>query len=148
MVTPSTSLGSMSLVNCSRWKPQATARANAWASVVLPTPGTSSISRCPRASKQTIESRTTSGFPRMVELSDTSNSFSLESVTGAATIIAIVPCRPGEPRDTEQKIASETVVLRAGRWQQAVRAHPLGGFFLFGPVHAFGGYRKTAVIHA
>jgi hypothetical protein len=63
----------------------------ACASVVLPTPGTSSISKCPRASKHTMESRTTSGFPRMVELSDTSNSLSLESVTGAATIIAIVP---------------------------------------------------------
>ena len=62
MVTPSTSLGSMSLVNCRRWKRQATDRASACASVVLPTPGTSSISRWPRASRQTSDSRTTSGF--------------------------------------------------------------------------------------
>ena len=67
MVTPSTSLGSMSLVNCRRWKRQATARASAWASVVLPTPGTSSISRWPRASRQTSESRTTSGLPRIAD---------------------------------------------------------------------------------
>src|SRR2546422_2896422 len=57
MVTPSTSLGSMSLVNCRRWKVQATDRASAWASVVFPTPGTSSMSRCPRANRHTREDR-------------------------------------------------------------------------------------------
>ena len=45
-----------------RWKLHATERASACASVVLPTPGTSSISRWPRASRHTSDSRTTSGF--------------------------------------------------------------------------------------
>ena len=42
---PSTSLGSMSLVNCTRRNSQSMVRASACASVVLPTPGTPSISR-------------------------------------------------------------------------------------------------------
>src|ERR1700691_3805264 len=83
MVTPSTSLGSMSLVNCRRWKPQATARASDCASVVLPTPGTSSINRWPRASRQTSESRTTSGFPRIADCTARSSSPNLESNCGA-----------------------------------------------------------------
>src|SRR5580700_8092438 len=83
MVTPSTSLGSMSLVNCKRWKPQATARAKDCASVVLPTPGTSSISRWPRANRQTSESRTTSGFPRIADCTALSSSPNLASNCGA-----------------------------------------------------------------
>src|SRR5213595_1301642 len=43
--TPRISDGSMSEVNWMRWKPAPMDRASAAASVVLPTPGTSSISR-------------------------------------------------------------------------------------------------------
>src|SRR5580698_5455695 len=75
-----------------RWKEQRNERASACAKVVLPTPGTSSISRWPRASRQTIDRRTTSGLPRIEVLSDTSNSFSLDSASGAATITVIVLC--------------------------------------------------------
>ena len=43
--TPRMSEGSMSDVNWMRWKPAPIERASAAASVVLPTPGTSSIRR-------------------------------------------------------------------------------------------------------
>ena len=46
--TPSTSEGSMSEVNWMRWNEAPMDRASPEASVVLPTPGTSSIRRCPR----------------------------------------------------------------------------------------------------
>src|SRR5215472_8853739 len=86
MVTPRTSLGSMSLVNWSRWKLQDTARASACARVVLPTPGTSSMSRWPRASRHTSDSLTASGLPRRTEPSARSSSASLgvENPAGAS----------------------------------------------------------------
>ena len=62
----------MSLVNCRRWKVQSRARAMAWASVVLPTPGTPSISRWPRASTETSASRSTSSLPRIIVRRDCS----------------------------------------------------------------------------
>src|SRR5580698_6013941 len=81
----------MSLVNWRRWKRHDTERANAWASVVLPTPGTSSISRWPRASRQTRDSLTTSGLPRIADPRTTSSPASLarscgENPAGGATI--------------------------------------------------------------
>src|SRR6266446_6024938 len=82
MVTPRTSLGSMSEVNWSRWKLESTLRASACASVVLPTPGTSSISRCPRASRQASERRRTSDLPRIASPRTSSISDSLESGPG------------------------------------------------------------------
>ena len=53
----------MSEVNWMRWNEAPMDRARPEASVVLPTPGTSSISRCPRATRPMTASRTTSGFP-------------------------------------------------------------------------------------
>src|SRR5712691_3152754 len=82
MVTPRTSLGSMSEVNWRLWKLESTLRASACASVVLPTPGTSSISRCPRASRQASDRRSTSDLPRIASPSTSSISDSLESGTG------------------------------------------------------------------
>ena len=55
--------GSRSDVNWMRWKLTPRDLARACASVVLPTPGTSSIRRCPRASSPITASRTTSGLP-------------------------------------------------------------------------------------
>src|SRR5271163_1037541 len=46
-----------------RWNEQRKERARACASVVLPTPGTSSISRCPRASSVVRASWMTSSLP-------------------------------------------------------------------------------------
>ena len=61
--TPVTSLGSRSGVNCTRRTVQSIERASALASIVLPTPGTSSMSRWPSASSTTSARRTTSGLP-------------------------------------------------------------------------------------
>src|SRR6185312_9304651 len=56
------------------------ARASACASVVLPTPGTPSISRCPRASTDTIARRTTSSLPRITLRSAASRRTAREAV--------------------------------------------------------------------
>src|SRR4051794_22300369 len=58
-----------SAVNCPRENCRPKARARACARVVLPTPGTSSISRCPPASRQATQSRTCAGFPTITVLS-------------------------------------------------------------------------------
>ena len=52
-------------MNWMRRKVPPTARASARASVVLPTPGTSSMSRWPRAASAATARRTTSGLPWM-----------------------------------------------------------------------------------
>ncbi len=59
------SVGSRSLVNCTREKRRPSETASAWASVVLPTPGRSSISRWPPASRQVTLCRIATSFPRM-----------------------------------------------------------------------------------
>src|SRR2546425_7969352 len=59
------SAGSRSLVNWIRRKEQPRERARLWASVVFPTPGTSSIRRCPRANRATAAISTTAGLPLM-----------------------------------------------------------------------------------
>ena len=56
--------GKRSLVNWMRWKLPPTDAASARASVVLPTPGMSSISRCPRASSVVTASRIAPVLPR------------------------------------------------------------------------------------
>src|SRR5689334_13147081 len=62
------SAGSMSLVNWMRWKCRPSERASTCASVVLPTPGMSSISRWPRASMQASAMRICASLPRMIWL--------------------------------------------------------------------------------
>ena len=61
---PTRSAGSRSLVNWMRRKLASTERASACASVVLPTPGTSSTSTCPPATHASTQWRTTSDLPR------------------------------------------------------------------------------------
>ena len=61
-----TSAGSRSLVNWMRWYERPSTRASACASVVLPTPGMSSISRWPRASRQASASRTSRSLPSRI----------------------------------------------------------------------------------
>src|ERR687886_431389 len=63
MDTPVTSLGSRSGVNWMRLKVQPLARARLLASIVLPTPGTSSISRCPWAASPITASSTSACLP-------------------------------------------------------------------------------------
>src|SRR5512147_731556 len=60
------SAGSMSLVNWMRWKRSPSVRASTLASVVLPTPGISSMSRWPRASRQANARRICASLPRMI----------------------------------------------------------------------------------
>ena len=62
-LTPVTSLGSRSGVNWMRRTEQSIDRASALASIVLPTPGTSSISRCPSASSTARANRTVTVLP-------------------------------------------------------------------------------------
>ena len=63
--TPVTSEGSRSGVNWIRRTVQSIERASALLSIVLPTPGTSSISRWPPASSTTSAERAISGLPSM-----------------------------------------------------------------------------------
>ena len=63
--TPVTSEGSRSGVNWIRRTEQSMERASALLSIVLPTPGTSSMSRWPSASSTTSASLATSGLPSM-----------------------------------------------------------------------------------
>ena len=61
-LTPVTSEGSRSGVNCRREKEQSIERASAFASVVFPTPGRSSMIRWPSASRQrTVSCKVSSG---------------------------------------------------------------------------------------
>src|SRR4051812_32011990 len=64
MLEPMTSEGSRSGVNWIRRNEQSILAARARASRVLPTPGTSSISTCPSASRATTASLITSALPR------------------------------------------------------------------------------------
>ena len=63
--TPVTSLGNKSGVNWMRRTEQSIEVASALASIVLPTPGTSSTSRWPSANKTDSASRTTAVLPSM-----------------------------------------------------------------------------------
>src|SRR5882757_7375730 len=95
----------MSDVNCKRWKLDRTLRASACASVVFPTPGTSSINKCPRASKQASDRRRTSDLPRI----DSPNADSISDI-----------------------LESDTVGLKVGsRWTINVMISKLPVLFLF-----------------
>src|SRR3954449_10362450 len=59
-LTPVTSDGSRSGVNCRRENPQSSERASAFASIVFPTPGKSSMIRCPSATRHSTTRRSVS----------------------------------------------------------------------------------------
>src|SRR5579884_932941 len=59
-LTPVTSEGRRSGVNCNRENEQSSVRASAFASIVFPTPGKSSMIRCPSATRQSTTSRSVS----------------------------------------------------------------------------------------
>src|SRR5207302_3275818 len=59
-LTPVTSDGNRSGVNCSRENEQSSDRASALASIVFPTPGKSSMIRCPSATRQSTTRRSAS----------------------------------------------------------------------------------------
>ena len=66
-LTPVMSLGSRSGVNWMRCTEQWVDRPSALASMVFPTPGTSSISTCPSASSTVSASRTAPAFPSITD---------------------------------------------------------------------------------
>jgi hypothetical protein len=59
-LTPVTSDGSRSGVNCTRENEQSIERAIALASIVFPTPGKSSMIRCPSLTRQSTQRRSVS----------------------------------------------------------------------------------------
>ena len=83
-LTPIRSPGSRSLVNDCRRKPSPWLRASASARVVLPVPGRSSISRCPRASRQATARLTCRSLP--TSTCDSRRSSVGRSAAGSATI--------------------------------------------------------------
>ncbi len=93
MLVPTTSEGSRSEVNWMRWNEQWNEFASACASVVLPTPGTSSTSRWPLASIATMARRMTSSLPRMtraIELCNCAIWFAVAVVIGLKILVASV----------------------------------------------------------
>src|SRR5208283_906389 len=70
------------------------ARARAWPSVVLPTPGTPSISRWPLAKMETRARRRTSSLPRMTVRSDCSSRAARvdETLAAGVDIASILLC--------------------------------------------------------
>src|SRR3954447_19408673 len=81
--TPVTSEGSRSGVNWMRLTVPPVVRASAFASTVLPTPGTSSISRCPPATITASADRTTDSLPS----STVPMAATMRSATGRASVI-------------------------------------------------------------
>ncbi len=82
-LVPVTSDGSRSGVNWMRRTVQSTERASALASMVLPTPGTSSSSRWPSASSTVSAIRTASGLPS-ITLSTDARTRSTTAVSSAS----------------------------------------------------------------
>ncbi len=105
MLTPVTSLGIRSGVNCTRDTVQATDLARALAKFVLPVPGTSSISRCPSASMPMTAIRTTSGLP-------------------SSTWETVAMMRP--PVIATASVPADFVVERSSVLSQPGRSEPLG----------------------
>ena len=68
MLTPSRSDGIRSAVNCSLENFRPIEIDSAWAKVVLPTPGRSSISKWPPAIRQAMQSLICAGLPLMIVL--------------------------------------------------------------------------------
>jgi len=90
--TPVMSDGSRSGVNWIRRTVQSIDLASAFASIVLPTPGTSSISRCPSASSTVTATSTTSGLPSItVSMAwRTRPATSVSSSKSMAELVAVV----------------------------------------------------------
>jgi hypothetical protein len=83
---PRMSAGRRSGVNCTRRKLPAKQRASAFARVVLPTPGTSSISRWWPASRATSTWSRASGLPRITR---PSCSFTARSFSRVALLVPV-----------------------------------------------------------
>src|ERR1700678_193284 len=96
-----------------RWNEQRNERANACASVVLPTPGTSSISKCPRASSAVSASWITSSLPFTTRAIERSNSPS--RALAFKVVVCVVDCN-------WRGLLLQKVSYLDGRLAQLVRA--------------------------
>ncbi len=96
---PSTSAGNRSDVNCTRLNSTPSARARPLASVVLPTPGTSSSSTCPPASAVISNSSSTAPSPSHTAANCARAAASVAAAAGASVSIATGrTLAMGEPR--------------------------------------------------
>ncbi len=116
--TPVTSPGSRSGVNWMRRTVASTLAARARASIVLPTPGTSSMSRCPSASRQMRALRTASGFPSITppteaRIAEVRAANSSAEIMGAFSGMRSLSRRRGGARDT---IVTRPGGAKAGRF--------------------------------
>ena len=110
------SLGSRSGVNWIRRTEQSMDRASALASMVLPTPGTSSTSRWPSASSTVTASRTTLGLPSItVSIAVAIGAGRLRQVVELGRAGAVgVPCATSVSSRSPRSLAAGSDARRAG----------------------------------
>src|SRR6476646_5183477 len=102
-LTPVTSDGSSSGVNWSRENEQSSERASAFASIVFPTPGKSSMIRCPSATRQRTTSRSVSSdacttLPRFATIAPTRSAGAGSSAASAKQALHLVEDRARDLR--------------------------------------------------
>src|ERR1700722_1056717 len=112
-----------------RWNEQRNERESAWASVVLPTPGTSSISRWPRASSAVSAIWITSSLPFTTRAIERSSSPSRALAFSTVTVVAgvLVGMSVGAVICNWRSLLLQKVSCLDGRLAQLVRALPSHG---------------------
>src|SRR5438270_6044209 len=131
-LTPVTSDGSRSGVNWSRENEQSSERASAFASIVFPTPGKSSMIRCPSATRQSTTRRSAScdvctTRPRLATIAPTRSAGAGAAAGSAKQPLHFVehPCRDlvlGGFRDRALAARRDQRDLVVGRVEADVRA--------------------------
>src|SRR5438132_7405024 len=118
MLTPTRSEGMRSAVNCTREKRRPSDTASACASVVFPTPGTSSMSRWPPASRQPTQSSIWGRLPTMIVLI-----WSINRVSWAASGDGMRPTLP-EIDSPETRMSTAFYTHSDCRLHEMGRGHP------------------------
>src|SRR5919106_6110967 len=120
--TPVTSDGSRSGVNWSREKEQSSERASALASIVFPTPGKSSMIKCPSATRQRTQRRSVSAGARTTRatFSATRSSTSAGDATGSSCLPGCASIAPQEFRHRVQDRSRDLGLRRL--WQLTLGA--------------------------
>src|SRR5215207_6820467 len=114
-LTPVTSDGSRSGVNCRRENEQSIERESAFASIVFPTPGKSSMIRCPSLTRQSTQRRSVSSGARTTRarLSPTARRTSADEATDTRSL----PARsivPQQPLDLVEYLHGDVLLVSAG----------------------------------
>ena len=124
MLTPTRSVGSRSGVNWTRFHEQSIDPASALARLVLPTPGTSSIKRCPSASNAMTANSIESRLPRTtVAMLPTTLSKSVAKLVADAAVSVTVPKgNPSKRLRVPRKVSARRplAVSRATRYGRGV----------------------------